>query len=48
MLTGDTPFTASTVFDLATADHFEFAADLTILAASLNYDLSTYDISGLI
>jgi hypothetical protein len=44
----DIPSTASTVFDLATADHFEFATDLTVLAANLNYNLSTYDISGLL
>ena len=35
-------FTADTVFDLATAGHFEFAADFSELVTNLGYDLSSY------
>ena len=43
--TDATAFTAATVFDFA---QFEFAADLAELATGLNYDLSGYDMSGLL
>ena len=44
--TDATALTAATVFDLATADHFEFAANFSELVANLDYDSSSYDISG--
>lgn len=40
--TDATAFTAATVFDLTTADHFQFAADFAELTIDLNYDLSNY------
>ena len=40
--TDATAFTATTDLVLTTADHFEFAADLAELTASLGYDLSSY------
>ena len=43
-----TAFTAATVFDLGTADHFDFAADFSELVTDLGYDLSSYDMSGLL
>jgi hypothetical protein len=41
-------FTAPTVFDLARADHFEFASGLAGLTTNLGHDLSSYDMSGLL
>ena len=46
--TDATALTAATVFDLATADHFEFAANFSELVANLDYGSSSYDISGLL
>ena len=40
--TDATAFTAATVFDLTTADHFQFAADFAELTVSIGYDLSSY------
>ena len=37
--TDATAFTAATVFDLTTADHFQFAADFAELTVSIGYDL---------
>ena len=41
--TDATAFTAAKVFDLATADYFEFAANFSELVANLDYDPSSYD-----
>ena len=41
--TDATAFTAAKVFDLATADYFEFAANFSELVANLGYDPSSYD-----
>ena len=46
--TDATAFTAAKVFDLATADHFEFAANFSELVANLDYDPSSYDLSVLL
>ena len=46
--TDATAFTAVKVFDLATADYFEFAANFSELVANLDYGSSSYDISGLL
>ncbi|MDA8914991.1 hypothetical protein N9J51_01845 [Alphaproteobacteria bacterium] len=40
--TDATAFTALANLNLATADHFEFAADFAELTASIGYDLSSY------
>ena len=46
--TDATAFTAAKVFVLATANHFEFAANFSELVANLDYGSSSYDISGLL
>ena len=46
--TDATAFTAATVFDLTTADHFQFAADFAELTVSIGYDLSSYYTPGLL
>jgi hypothetical protein len=46
--TDATAFTAATVFDLDTVDHFEFATNFPELVANLDYDPSSCDYSGLL
>ena len=46
--TDATALTAAAVFDLATADHFEFAANFSELVANLDYDPSSYGLSVLL